>query len=114
MHVGFFLSKASVPVKTMILFAEWALCTKLADGTKSPLLDGKLLGHPKQREVTLCWWKSLCFGGCCILLASSMADFVPCDGIMEKAHLGAPITKSADKLPCQLLTIIYMMSVDIH
>lgn len=41
------------------------------------------LGHPKQREVTLSWWKSLCFGGCCILLPSSMADFVPCDGIMQ-------------------------------
>ena len=45
------------------------------------------LGHPKQREVMLGWWKSLCFGGCCILLPSSMADFVPCDGIMQKAHL---------------------------
>ena len=99
------------------------------------------LGHPKQREVTLGWWKSLCFGGCCILLSSSidrfadpapffvpivsnsyygmltgqlhinlppehpimsfvtieikmaavsvkrsMADFVPCDGIMQKAR----------------------------
>ena len=44
------------------------------------------LGHPKQREVTLGWYKSLCFGGCCILLPSSMADFLPCDGIMQKAH----------------------------
>ena len=32
------------------------------------------------------WWKSLCFGECCILLPSSMVDFVPCDGIMQRAH----------------------------
>ena len=53
------------------------------------------LGHPKQREVTLGWWKSLCFGGCCILLPSRMADFVPCVGIMQKAHsnISRPILK---------------------
>ena len=42
--------------------------------------------HPEQRKVTLSWWKSLYFGGCCIFLPSSMADFVPCDGITQRAH----------------------------
>ena len=26
------------------------------------------------------------FGGCCILLSSSMTSFVPCDSIMQRAH----------------------------
>lgn len=30
--------------------------------------------------------QSLCFGGRCILLPSSMAYFVPYDGIVQRAH----------------------------
>ena len=26
------------------------------------------------------------FGGCCILLSSSITGFLPCDGIMQRAH----------------------------
>ena len=44
------------------------------------------LGNPKQRKVTLGWLKSVCFVGCCIILPSSMADFVPCGTIMQRAH----------------------------
>ena len=29
------------------------------------------------------------FGGCCILLSSSMAGFVPCDSIMQRANIAA-------------------------
>ena len=104
MHVGFFLSKASVPVKTMILFAEWALCTKVSDGTKSPLLDGKLRtgtsktkgSHALLVEIALFWRLLHSF-------SIQHGGFIPCDGIMQKAHSGASITKSADKLSCQLL-----------
>ena len=45
------------------------------------------LAHPKQRNVILGWLKSLCFGGCCILLPSScIADFVSCNSIMQRVH----------------------------
>ena len=89
MHVGFFLSKASVPVKTMILFAEWALCAKLSDGTKFPQLDGKLrTGTSKTKGSHALLVEIALFWSCCILLPSSMADFVPCDGTMQKAHSG--------------------------
>ena len=62
---------------------------KLSHGIKSALLDGKLrTGTSKtKKKVKLGWLKSmLCFGGYCILLPSSMADFVPRESFMQRAH----------------------------
>lgn len=44
------------------------------------------LAHPKQRRVKLVWLKSLRFGAYHVLLPLSMIDFVPYDGLLQKAY----------------------------
>jgi len=61
---------------------------KLPHGIKSALLHGKLrIGTSKTKKINAYVVEiAFFFGGRCILLPSSMADFVPCDGIMQRAH----------------------------
>lgn len=62
---------------------QWALCMKLSLGDKI---------FPTRWEATHWDIQSLCFGGRCTLLQSGMADFVLCDGIMQRAHSHTFIT----------------------
>ena len=101
-HLGFlleFLCRGQ-PFSLLLLFCyaqqvffqlQWAFCTNWSHGTKSAILDGKKtwhppLGHRKQRKVELDRLEFLCVRICYILLPSSMADFVPCDQLVQKAH----------------------------
>ena len=69
--------------------SQWALCMKLSHGIKSAMLDGKLRSgtsrtkksHARLVEIALSVLEAGAF-----FLPSSMADFVPCGGIMERAH----------------------------
>ena len=44
------------------------------------------LGHRKQRKIELDRLEFLCVRICYILFPSSMADFVLCDELVQKAH----------------------------
>ncbi len=65
-------------VNKVIKLNDYAFCNEQSHCSKSTILEGKLrLGTSETKKSQLCWLKSLCFGGCDILLPSSLLYFVP-------------------------------------
>ena len=89
--IQFFINKIYYLQFVIIIFfyfaeQQWAFYTDWSYGKKCAILDGQKVGHRQQRKVKIDRLQFLCVRIYCILLPSSMVDFVDCDQLVQKAH----------------------------